>query len=182
MRDLLRVKQTKKGENRGEGLHARDEIADGGVVHTLRDFHPELLLEVLNAVLGVPEIERRVEIRERAAAQIANELSAEQIEAQRTRERFVVLELDGKRLAGALERTVRGDAGDVGVEDVHEGKDLGRELGNDFTEITPVLRVRERGEDVRNVLWYRAASTRKRRIRLPTCRELETRTLVSASG
>ena len=68
------------------------------------------------------------------------------------------------------------------VEDVHEGKDLGRELGNDFTEITPVLRVRERGEDVRNALWYRAASTRKRRIRLPTCREPETRTLVSASG
>lgn len=101
---------------------------------------------MLDAVLGVPEIERGVEIRERAATQIANELSAEQIEAQRTRERLVVLELDGKRLAGALERTVRRDAGDAGVEDVHEGKDLGRELGNDFTEITPVLRVRERGE------------------------------------
>ena len=137
---------------------------------------------MLNAVLDVPEIERGVEMREKAAAQIANELSAEQIEAKRTRERLVVLELGGKRLAGALERTVRRDAGDAGVEDVHEGKDLGRELRDDLAEITPVLRVRERGEDVRNVLWYRAASTRKRRIRLPTCREPETRTLVSASG
>lgn len=95
---------------------------------------------MLNAVLDVPEIERGVEMREKAAAQIANELSAEQIEAKRARERLVVLELGGKRLAGALERTVRGDAGDAGVEDVHEGKDLGRELRDDLAEITPVLR------------------------------------------
>lgn len=101
---------------------------------------------MLNAVLDVPEIERGVEMREKAAAQIANELSAEQIEAKRARERLVVLELGGKRLAGALERTVRGDAGDASVEDVHEGKDLGRELRDDLAEITPVLRVRERGE------------------------------------
>ena len=49
-RDLLRVKQTKKGENRGDGLHARNEIADGNAVHSLRDFHPELLLEMLDSL------------------------------------------------------------------------------------------------------------------------------------
>ena len=139
-RDLLRVKQTKEGENRGDGLHARNEIADGDAVHSLRDFHPELLLEMLDAVLDVPERKRGVEVGEGAAAQIADELRAEQVETQRVCEPLVVLELSGERFAGALERTVRGEAGDAGVEDVHEGKDLGSELRNDLAEIAPVLR------------------------------------------
>lgn len=70
---------------------------------------------MVHAVLHVPNIKRRVEVREQAATQVADELRADHVETQGTGDFLVILELAGKTFGHALEVAVQRQTGNAGA-------------------------------------------------------------------